>query len=152
MSDSSAERTAEPPGCAAAAVAMAGATVPVAAVLTIAPGWSGLFLPVFLVSLAAVALLGSVGFLWIRERISVPAIVAGGFATGSTGPALGVLAGARDSLDPTDLLLIFGYGIVGIGGALLTWLLLRWQMRDDRAEKLIVSGTLAAVLLLTLVL
>jgi hypothetical protein len=66
VSPTSGDATAEPSGC-AAALAMTGATVPVAAVLTIAWQWHGVFLPIFVVSLLIVALLGGMSFLRIRR-------------------------------------------------------------------------------------
>jgi hypothetical protein len=63
-----------------------------------------------------------------------------------------VLAGARDALDVTDALAVSGFGLLGIAGSFMAWWLFAWQMRNERAQAVIVAAMVAAVLVLTLVL
>lgn len=142
---------ADPPGCAAAALAMAGATLPVAAGLMIVDGGPGLFIPIFVVSLATVALFGSLGFLLIRERVTVARVVAAGFATGSIVPILIMLA-APESIVATGLIEALGYGAAGGAAALIAWLLLVWQTRQEFAPVVIVGFVLLGVPVLAIVL
>jgi len=137
------------PGCGAAALAMTAATLPIAAGVTIASGWFGLFLPIFIVTLAIVAVFGTLSFVAIRGRVSAVKVVCAGFATGAIVPVIGVL---MSGIGAAGVLAILSYGFAGAIGALITWSLLLWQMHHANAGKWIAGSTLFAVVLLALVL
>ena len=150
-----------PPGCGVGLLSLLGAAVLVSAGITLAMGYTPLYPFVFAVTAAIALAIGGTAFQLIRRRPTWPRILAGGFVTGALVPAaLLMLPPAADSASvggvPTvvdgaytltgllqNLTVIGGFGLAGIVGALIVWLLVKWLMNGGHRAKWSV-GTMVA--------
>jgi hypothetical protein len=148
-------------GCGIGSLAIVGAAVLVAAGITLVMGYAPIYPFVFAVTVPIALAIGGLAFLLIRGRATWPRIVVGGFVTGALAPAiLLLLPPAADSASvggvPTvvggaytwagllqNLAVVGGFGLAGIVGALIVWLLVNWLMKGGHPVKWVVGTVIA---------
>lgn len=130
------------PGCGIAALALSGAGVLVASGLTVMMGYGSLYPFVLLVTLAIVAIVGGPAFLRIREDVTWRKVVLAGLLTGAIFPAV---LGLPSLAYPSEyLLMVGGFGLAGIAGAMIAWLLASWLLNGGLGAKAGVALLVAA--------
>jgi len=164
-----ADETAEAnsPGFGVAAIALAGTSVPIAAALTVLMGFAPLYPFIFVVTLAIVLAIGLPVFRWVRRRPTWGWTLAGGFLTGAIVPALVLMllptadtassGGVQTVVDGAytwagwlqNLMAIGGFGLIGVVGAVMARLLVRWLMTGGLAARIapgaVITSGVAAI-------
>jgi hypothetical protein len=130
------------PGCGVAVLALAGASVLVAGGLTAAMGFGSAYPYALMVTLGIVAVIGGPAFMGLREQPTWRRVVIAGFATGALFPAVFGLAGLARPLE--YLTVVGGFGVAGIVGAMITWLLVKWLLIGGLGAKTGVALLIAA--------
>jgi hypothetical protein len=124
MAEHSGDETDDVPGCGIAALALTAAGILIAAGITVVSDLGSAYPYVLLVTLFIVAVTGVPAFAAIRERPTWQNIAIAGFVVGAIFPAV---FGLPMLTQPTDYFAgIGGFGVAGIVGAMIVWLLIRW--------------------------
>jgi hypothetical protein len=151
---------ADVPGYGFALLGLAGASVPIAVVLTALMGSPVVYPIVFVCTLAIVGPIGGGAFLLIRDKATWWRVGLGGFATGALVPGLLVLVAIPDYASSAgvatviegrytftgwaqNLVFVGGFGLLGVVGAIFARTLILWLMKGGAGAKFAVSALIA---------